>query len=123
MPGLPWLSPARLVLLVAALVTVYLSFSAVNTLVQAHHLNHQEQTLRADVARLKSDDQRLSAISGYLQSDEYIESVARRRLGLVHPGDTLVVVSSTAPDTPTPEPSPAAAPGETPRWWERLFGP
>ncbi len=104
--------------------TVYLSFSAGNTLLQAHHLNGEEQALQADIARLKSDDQRLSAISGYLQSDEYIESVARRRLGLVHPGDTLVVVSSTVPDTPTPVPSPAAAAGgEEPRWWERLFGP
>lgn len=125
MPKLPWLSPTRLVLLIALVAIGYLSFTAVSTLVRSHRLSADERRLEREIAQLQTDDQRLDAIQEYLRSDEYVEAIARRLLGLVRPGETLVVVSSTATDGPTPEATPARAerPGHQPRWWERLFGP
>jgi cell division protein FtsB len=70
------------------------------------------------MAQLEDEQQKLTAIREYLSSDEYIESVARRMLGLVKPGETRVVVSS-----PDAEPTPATEKPAGATWWEGLFGP
>ena len=59
----------------------------------------------------------------FSSADEYVEYVARSTLGLVRPGETLVIVSSNAPApltaaTPTPG---AAAPATPEPWWKVLF--
>jgi hypothetical protein len=71
---------------------------------------------------------RLTALRDYLNSDEYIEWVARRELGLVGPGETGIIVLS--------EPTPASSTGageqeqgsqaeqgqQQDRWWEDIIG-
>ncbi len=51
--------------------------------------------------------------------------MARRTLGLVRPGETLVVVSSSAPARVAPEaagtPAPGAAHTPAAEWWKDLF--
>ena len=49
-----------------------------------------------------------------MQSDEFVEMVARQQLGLVRPGEKGIMVVSPSP-TPTPSP-PDGRP-----WWERLL--
>lgn len=103
----------------AALVVGYLLFSAADDALRSHRLNREEQRFERELTQLERQQAELEAIRDYLQTDEYIEGVARRVLGLVRPGETLIVVSSTAPTTPTPGPLPDEA---TPRWWEFLYG-
>lgn len=112
-------------MLVALAAIGYLSFTAASTLVRSHRLSADEGRLEREIAQLQTDNQRLDAIEEYLRSDEYIEAIARRLLGLVRPGETLVVVSSDTADIATPEATPARQDrsGRQPRWWERLFGP
>jgi hypothetical protein len=59
---------------------------------------------------------RLTALKEYLNSDEYIEAIAREQLGLVRKGETGFVAISTVP-------SPTPAPGEEPPslWWDVLI--
>ncbi len=102
----------------------YLSYTTVSTLIRSHELGSDEQRLQRDISQLETDNQRLDAIHEYLNSDEYVESVARRLLGLVKKGETLVIVSpATAPVEVTPTPAPLQPGGQEPRWWERLFTP
>ena len=109
------------VLLVSALVVGYLIFRASGSGLQSYRLAGEEQQIRREIAELERQHEELTVLREYLRSDEYIEGVARRVLGLVKPGETLVIVSG-------PEEQGEGAVGEEsdrPRqpWWEALFGP
>jgi len=106
-----------LLLVPAILIAGYLTFTSGRYVVHNYQLNGDEQRLRAEIRELDRDREQLRAIHDYLESDEYVEDVARRVLGLVRPGETLVVVSG-AEATPG-DAQAAVTPGA--RWWENLF--
>lgn len=109
------------VALAAALVVGYLLFRAGGTGLQSYRLAGQEQQVRQEIAELERQHEELVALREYLRSDEYIESLARRVLGLVKPGETLAIVSGpeeVGPETPTDEGGGLKRP-----WWKALFGP
>ena len=107
-----------LVLVCACLAAVaLLAFTTGQNILRNYHLRQEEQVIRTELLELERDQQQLEGIRRYLESDEYIEDVARRTLGLVKPGETLVVVSGEAP-APASAPTPAA---DAP-WWKSLFG-
>ena len=114
----PSLMPVLLGL--ALLAGAYLAFTTGHYFVHNYQLKQQQRSLHADLDQLDRDHARLVAVRDYLRSDEYIEYVARRVLGLVRPGQTLVIVSGATPVT-------AAAPVATPArtedddWWKDLF--
>lgn len=118
---LPRLSLARAAILLAALVVGYFIFTAVGEALLSQSLNRDEQRLQREIAELRYEQAQLEAIRDYLQTDEYIEGVARRVLGLVRPGETLVIVSSSVP--PTPAPDEQSDKDEYRTWWENLYGP
>lgn len=101
---------------VTAVVVVYFLATAAFNFIRTEQLSRQEDQLRAEVETLQRRHERLEALRDYLNSDEYIETVAREQLGLVRKGETAFAAISTVP-APTP------APGE-PRselWWETLI--
>ncbi len=117
---LPRLTPARIAILLATLVVGYFVFAAVGDTLLSQRLSHDEQGLQQEIADLQRQQSRLEAIREYLRTDEYVESVARRVLGLVRPGETLVIVTSSATPVPAEGEIDEKQPG---RWWEQLFGP
>lgn len=111
----------RIILVAAAVVVGYLVFTSVVTGLKSHGLAHDETTVRQQIADLQRQRDELVAIREYLSSDEYVESVARRVLGLVKPGETRVIV--TSPESDTSEQPADATPAPAGTWWESLFGP
>jgi cell division protein FtsB len=107
----------------AALALTYLGFTTARYVVHEYNLREDQASLRRDIDQLDRDHAQLVAVRDYLKSDEYIEDVARRVLGLVRPGETLVVVSSSAPPMAAPPPLPATVTARTPaaEWWKDLF--
>jgi cell division protein FtsB len=123
---LPRLTPARVVLFLAALAAGYFVFTAAGDAFLSQRLGRDEQRLQNEITDLQRQQQELVAIRDYLQTDGYIEGVARRLLGLVRPGETLVIVSSSVTPTPAPVDAEPAAEAPTPayrHWWENLYGP
>ena len=121
MQKLPRLSIAQIVLVLAIAVVGYFAFAAVGDTLLSQRVNRDEQQLRQEVVALQQDQAKLEAIREYLWTDEYVEGVARRLLGLVRDGESLVIVSPSGTATPAPEPS---AGDQAPlRWWERLYIP
>ena len=118
---LPHLSLTPLVVLAAALIIGYVVFTTAHYVLHDYQIRNEEQTARTDISRLDADHAELLALRDYLKSDEYVEEVARRVLGLVHPGETLVVVSGTDNAGPTPTPAVARTPGEA--WWKEFIAP
>ncbi len=113
-------SPVAIVVVLAVLTVSYLAFTAGSSALKSFQLAGDEQQSRREVAELERRHQQLLILREYLQSDEYVESIARRVLGLVRPGQTLVIVSS--PEEEGAAESEESAPPDRP-WWEVLFGP
>lgn len=60
-------------------------------------LRRETENLRAREATLKADNERLNQEQQLLQTDVYIEKVAREELGLVKPGETPYLVGQQTP--------------------------
>ncbi len=118
---LPRLSLIQVIFIVAAVVVGYFAFAAVGDTLLSLRVNRDEQELRQDVAQLKQDQAQLESIREYLWTDEYVEGVARRMLGLVRAGESLVIVSPSGTATPTAENEQTENANR--RWWERLYIP
>ena len=117
---LPRLSLFRVVVFGAVLLVGYLVFTVAQDVLLSQRLNEEEQRLHREIAELQRQERELEAIRDYLRTDEYVEGVARRVLGLVRPGETLVIVNSTAAQEPTP--TPGARDGTPAPWWQQIFG-
>jgi cell division protein FtsB len=116
-----------LVLLATAVVVVYLIFSAASNAIQSFQLGEDEDRLRDEVQGLEDRYHRLSALRDYLNSDEYIEWIARRELGLVGPGEMGIIVQSAPTPVPSEgdveeEGSQAEQEQQQGRWWEDIIG-
>ncbi len=108
-------SGTRLILLGASGMVVYFLASGATNLVRSQQLTQEESNLQSQIGDLESRYERLIALEAYLESDEYIEAIAREQLGLVKPGETAFIAIPTQP-SPAPEPGSA-----TDLWWEVLI--
>jgi cell division protein FtsB len=115
-----------LVLLATAVVVVYLVFTAVGNAIQSFQLGDDQNSLSDEVQGLEDRYDRLSALRDYMKSDEYIEWIARRELGLVGPGEAGIIVLSTPTTVPAEgvggEGSQAEQGQQQYRWWEDIIG-
>ncbi len=113
-------------LLATAVVVVYLVFTAVGNAIQSVQLGGDESSLSDEVQGLEDRYDRLSALRDYMNSDEYIERIARRELGLVGPGEMGIIVLSTPTTVPAEgvgeEGSQAEQGQQQDRWWEDIIG-
>ena len=112
-------SAAHVILTVTALVVVYFLVTGSFSFVRSQQLQQQQGRLEADVQQFQQRFQRLQALQEYLNSDEYIEAVARQQLGLVRQGEIGLVVISTVP-SPTPIAGQGSA-AEPELWWDILI--
>ena len=103
----------------AVLAIGYLGYTTSRYVIHNYQLHQDEAQIRRDIAQLDRDHEQLVAVRDYLKSDEYIEDQARRILGLVRPGETLVVVSGAPAPAATPAPLAQHTPGA--EWWKDLF--
>ncbi len=111
-------APSRILIAALVIAAGYALFSAAGYVFRSYDLGRREAELRGEVIELQRQRAELEALRAYLQSDEYVEYSARKLLGLVRPGETLVVVSGPRP-TPTPSPASGAPRGP---WWRELYG-
>ena len=118
---LPRPSFTQAILLVALAVIGYFAFVAFGGTVLSQRVNQEEQDLRQEVAALEQDQATLEAIREFLWTDEYVEGVARRMLGLVRQGESLVIVAPSATATPSLEEETREVRHR--RWWEELYIP
>ena len=67
-------------------------FSGVEGLVQANSLDDRISRTRAEIIELRRDADQLAALIAWLDSDAYIERIAREDLGMVRPGEEAFAV-------------------------------
>lgn len=115
-PQIPF---APLLIGAAVLAAGYLGFTTTRYIVHEYQLRQEETALRQQIDELAREREQLIAVRDYLRSDEYVEQIARRVLGLVRPGETLVIVSGTE-DASAADSAPSEDAGNR-EWWQELF--
>jgi len=137
------MSPATLIVLVMG---AFFLYSFVNQIIRQAQLEQFREEVRADVARLSSENATLQQSVEYVESNDYAEQIAREQLGYARAGDTVLmptfpdqVVSSTVSavsttttltNTINPNTTPATIPPTIVapiepnwmRWWRMLRG-
>ncbi len=96
-------SRSKLPLLIVALLLVYVSVSLSGRFDSLYTMQRDLKAVQAEVQQLREVNRGLSQQLELLQSDAYVEQVAREKLGLVKPGETRIVPvtpgASEAPGT------------------------
>jgi cell division protein FtsB len=123
-----WLGPGLLILFMVPLL-VYGAYSIGDRWYQNYLLTRQEESIRADVLRLREENLRLQRELVEARSDAGIEKTAREQLGLIRPGDTALQLvgpqgagSAARPTQAAPAPPAAPAAAERPSWLRVLDG-
>lgn len=89
---------ARLLLIICIIFLGYLTFSVGSQINQLHLMKNNLNNIQAQVEELKHKNASLREELKRIKSDSYVEEVAREQLGLVKPGETLVVPTQTTYD-------------------------
>lgn len=89
-----WRVTPRFWSLLVAVFALYMSISYVTGFLQIWRVQKEIARVRAQIEAIEAHNQALREELAYLESDEYIEKVAREELGLVMPGETAVILSA-----------------------------
>jgi cell division protein FtsB len=106
-------------------VVLFFAFTAAGNILDTLQLEQDEAALGDEVTELEERYGDLTEVRDYLESDEYVEWVARRELGLVRPGEIGIIVLPRFTPTAVAEGEEAAPSGAAepqPRWWEVVAG-
>ena len=95
----------------------------------SYHVDRQVEWLREQVAVEEQENEALQTRLEYVQSDAYVEKIARERLKMVKPGESAVVVVplTSEPSAVASEQPVSDAPDDEPKpywqqWADLLFG-
>lgn len=93
---------------IAALFLLSMAVSYVSGFVEIWKIRREIRQVEEEIAQVEQRNAQLREELEYLQSDEYIEKVAREELGLVKPGETAIFVAPVQepPESRTGSPTP-----------------
>lgn len=83
-----------LIFFFALAIVGYFVFTAVDGVINNNSIDLQIAALQEEIADLQWDADQLSALVGYLDSDEYIERTAREELGFVRVGEEAFAIDA-----------------------------
>ena len=83
-----------LIFFVALAAVGYFVFTAVDGVINNNSIDLQTAVLQKEIADLQWDADQLSALVGYLDSNEYVERTAREELGLVRVGEEAFAIDA-----------------------------
>ncbi len=87
-----------MVVIVAAVVAVYFVYILISQQISISQKNREIENLREQVVSASEESERLSQEVENLNDPEYLERVAREKLGLVRPNERVFVDSNKSED-------------------------
>lgn len=102
----------RLAFISSLLLVGFVVYSGVEGLLQVNSLDDRIVDTRAEIEELRRDTEQLAALVAWLDSDAYIERIAREDLGMVRPGEESFAVHAPRRGTLEINRSP---------WWANLL--
>lgn len=107
------LTTSRLILIAAGFIAVYFGFTIVGNRYHQYQLDRENTQLEQRIVVGQNQQAQLQALRDWMQSDGYVEQMAREQ-GMIRPGDHAVIVAA-----------PTAVPvqDDSREWWQRYFEP
>jgi cell division protein FtsB len=122
------ISVTQIVAILAVAVSLFLVIDFGRRAAANYRMNGEVLQLEKEIAAERERQQRLLAEIAYVQSDAYIEKVAREELKWGRVGEIQVVIMAT-PQAPAVAPTPTSALEPRParehweEWWDFFFVP
>ncbi len=97
------ISLTQFMTIIALVITVYFIVDFSDKALASYRIRRIEARLIQEIEEEKAERRRLEERLKYVQTDEYVERVAREELRWGKPGETLVIVPTPPQPTPTPQ--------------------
>lgn len=89
-------SPRKITRISLLLVICYLLFLFSHGFYQAYELKGEIRVLEGRLSELKEENNKLKGDLKYMQSPEAVEKLAREKLGLIKPGEIIILKAKEA---------------------------
>jgi cell division protein FtsB len=120
---------AQFIAIIVITISLFLVVDFARRTAATYQIKKEATRLEEEVAATRSRRQALEARLSYVQSDAYVEEIARTRLKWAREGETAVVVMATPQAVPSssPDAPPASDNDVSPQapwqaWWHLFFG-
>ncbi len=126
-----WLR-SRVALLASVLLAAFLFFQLIVIVKKSSETDHDIEALREERTRLKDEQERLSRLHTFLDTDYFAEAEARTKLGYQKKGEVAVIITDdnqeeqvVLQDSQGAASQSMPVSGNTPHvrlWWQYFFG-
>lgn len=112
---------------VGLILAIYIFALLTNESTKSYHLRQKEDQLQAQISQLQADIEELGYKISYYQTDEYREKLAREKLNMRAPGESVVIIrgqnqSNATPATAALQEEKFAPKSNTQTWLDFLSG-
>lgn len=85
-----------MVIIVEFLVVSYLLYTLTKSVYQSYQIDQHIDNFRKENDMIAQENKQKEADYSYYSSDAYIEKIAKQNLGLVNPGEEVIVIPSSS---------------------------
>lgn len=85
---------SKLIIVGLLLLVSYLLFTLTSSVYKSYQLDLHIRNFETENARIQEEIRRKSEELGYYNSEAYIEKIAKQNLGLVNPGEEVIIIPS-----------------------------
>jgi len=119
----------KLIIIIEFLLVGYLIYSLTKNVYNSYQVDSYIESFKAENAAIDADNKQKNEDYLYFTSEEYIDKIAKQNLGLVNPGEEVIILSSEAMAQVDPESdldglsvAKYAGMSNLDQWWEFFFG-
>lgn len=95
---------SQLVIIIGIIIIVLFSVGISKKMYRQHQINNEIAELKKETEKLEKNNQELYSLIDYLKSNDFLESEARTKLGLMKDGEKVSVISDNIKTVVEPEP-------------------
>lgn len=92
----PTTNIAKLIIIVELVLVVYLLNSLTVSVYRGYQIDQVIQNFESENKRIEDENKQKAEDYDYYTSDNYIEKIAKQNLGLVNPGEEVIIIPGTS---------------------------
>lgn len=82
---------SKLFFIIFFIIVIYLSINVYHEIKQRVEVKREISSLKMEINNLQKENRELDGLIKYFETEEYIESASRQKLGYIKPGEKIIV--------------------------------
>jgi len=123
-------SLTKFIIIIEFLLVAYLLYSLTKNIYSSYQIDKYIATFEKENVQIESENRQKNDDYLYFTSEEYIDKIAKQNLGLVNPGEEVIIVSpevlaqdvEQTEDADTGDYAKSSDVSNTKQWWDFFFG-